>query len=462
MSSESPTVFVSYSHRDERQKERLATHLSVLRGRLAVWDDRQLQAGDDWYAGIEQAIATANVAVLLISADFLASDFIAKEEVPRLLKRRQQEGLTIVPVLLKGCAWAEISWLSAMQMRPTDARPLMALRGNAREEALAAIATEVLRLAEKKPRPVPGSKPPGASESTQLRATAQESGELHSPPSWASRSGKDSYGEWASFEVEGVEQRMQWIAPGSFTMGSPETEDGRFGDEGPVHEVSLTQGFWLANTPCTQALWEAVMGQNPSLFLSPQRPVDRVSWEDCQRFIKRLNQRIAGLDLRLPSEAEWEYSCRAGTTTATWQGDLEILGQNNAPRLHALAWYGGNSGLEYDLEFGLDSSNWPGKQHPHLEAGSREVAQKIANPWGLYDMLGNVDEWCRDGRRWYTEDPATDPEGSSERTWYAIRGGSWLSDADQVRAAYRYKYDASYRYIFLGFRLSQGPERGAM
>lgn len=148
MSSDPPKVFLSYSHKDERLKERLATHLGVLRDRLAVWDDRQLRAGEDWYAGIAKAIESANVAVLLISADFLNSDFILKEEVPRLLRRREEEGMTIVPVLLKACAWDEIQWLAAMQIRPTDAKPVTALQGNRREEALTVMAKEIVELAE--------------------------------------------------------------------------------------------------------------------------------------------------------------------------------------------------------------------------------------------------------------------------------------------------------------------------
>src|SRR5512143_4332357 len=107
-------------------------------------------------------------------------------------------------------------------------------------------------------------------------------------------------------------------------MGSPETEPGRWNDEGPQHKVTISKGFWLFDTACTQALWQAVMGNNPSRFTSPDRPVEQVSWNDVQDFLARINERIPGLALDLPTEAQWEYACRAGTDTATYAGGLKI------------------------------------------------------------------------------------------------------------------------------------------
>ncbi len=279
---------------------------------------------------------------------------------------------------------------------------------------------------------------------------------------WALDGGLDEYGRWAAFEVEGVVQRLRWIYPGRFMMGSPEDEKGRFDDEGPQHEVTLTEGFWLGEVPCTQALWEAVMGENPSRFQSPQRPVETVSWEACQKFLERLEAQVPGFSGRLPTEAEWEYACRAGTEQATWAGDLEIRGENDALRLDVIAWYGGNSGVDFDLEAGVDSAGWPKKQHPHTRAGTRVVGLKRPNPWGLYDMLGNVYEWCSD--RWdytsgYPGYRRVDPEGV-DGALRVFRGGSWRSDARYVRAAYRYALVPGERYVDLGFRLSRGPDPG--
>lgn len=242
------------------------------------------------------------------------------------------------------------------------------------------------------------------------------------PPPWAQHWGWDQCGAWVSVRIEHVEQRLRWILPGSFMMGSPKDEEGRFDDEGPQHAVELTKGFWLFDTPCTQALWHAVMGNNPSRFTGRGReacPVERVSWEDCQEFIVKLNVLLPGLELRLPTEAEWEYACRAGTRTARYAEDLD-----------AIAWYSENSG---------------DKTHP--------VKQKQPNAWGVYDMLGNVDEWCHDGHRPYTRAPQVDPLGPTTRgAVRVVRGGHWSGDARDVRAADRDWVHPGDRDVYLGFR----------
>ena len=243
-------------------------------------------------------------------------------------------------------------------------------------------------------------------------ATGRRFREYLTHPAWASAFGKDEYGVCATFEYGNVRQRLRYIEPDQFAMGSPEREIGRWGDE-QQHQVILTRGFWLFDTPVTQALWQAVMGNNPSRFKSPDRPVETVSWEESRTFIEELNGRMPGLDLQLPTEAQWEYACRAGTMTATWAGDLEDTTKSNV--LKEIAWYSPNS---------------EGQTHP--------VAAKQANPWGLYDMLGNIHEWCAD---WWTEDLGSnmvvDPTGPEEGADRVLRGGSWSSDARVVRAAYR-------------------------
>ena len=125
-------------------------------------------------------------------------------------------------------------------------------------------------------------------------------------PDWASVRGRDNYGQWAEFSINGATQKLRWIAPGKFLMGSPETEAGRFRYEGPQHEVTIAEGFWLFDTACTQALWRAVMGKNPSEFKGADRPVETVSWNDAQKFVEKINGLVPGLNLSLPSEARWE------------------------------------------------------------------------------------------------------------------------------------------------------------
>jgi formylglycine-generating enzyme required for sulfatase activity len=278
---------------------------------------------------------------------------------------------------------------------------------------------------------------------------------------WASAVGRDRYGLWSEFTYEGVLQRLRWCPPGRFLMGSPADEPGRYDDEGPQTEITLAEGFWLFDTPVTQALYEAVTGEkNPSRFPSPDRPVEQVSWEDTGRFLERINRDLPGLDLGLPSEAQWEYACRAGSHEATYAGPMDILGERNAPILEDIAWYGGNSGVGFDLENGVDSSDWEEKAHDHKTAGTRPVKGKAPNPWGLHDMLGNVWEWCAD--KWSDDHDGADPFGKprlesekGERN-RVVRGGSWLSDARYCRAAFRSRFAPDVRLNYLGFRPAGG------
>ncbi len=143
------------------------------------------------------------------------------------------------------------------------------------------------------------------------------------------------------------------------------------------------------------------MEENPSYFPDPDRPVETVDWEQSRDFAQRLSQRVNYLSFSLPSEAQWEYACRAGTTTTIYTGPLEIIGDANAPALDSIAWYGGNCGHKYDLDtksYDLSRHGWlSNKQYPFTHAGTRKIKQKAPNPWGLYDMLGNVWSGARTG-----------------------------------------------------------------
>lgn len=210
----------------------------------------------------------------------------------------------------------------------------------------------------------------------------------------------------------GVTLEMVWCPPGTFTMGSNDGDS----DERPVHQVTLTKGFWIGKTEVTQAQWKSVMGNNPSDHEGDDLPVECVSWDDCMEFCKKTG-------LELPTEAQWEYACRAGSTGPyAGTGNLDDMG-----------WYGGNSGRQ---------------THP--------VGTKQPNAWGLYDMHGNVWEWCAD---WYGDYPSgavTDPKGASSGSYRVWRGGSWGNDAASCRSAGRNDgYYPSSRYDNLGFRLSR-------
>ena len=245
----------------------------------------------------------------------------------------------------------------------------------------------------------------------------------------------------------GAVQRFRWIEPGEFWMGSPQGEPERFDKEGTRHVVRLTAGFWLADTACAQAVWQAVMGNNPSLFKDDaQNPVEQVSWDDVQDFLRRVEGLFPGLWASLPSEAEWEYACRAGSDTAFNFG--EGISPEQANYNGTKAYAGGPTG-EYR------ERTVPVK---HFEA----------NAWGLYQMHGNVWEWCADGLRTYDSSPQVDPRGPEEAeaervvhsgSWYdepecVVRGGSWFNEPRVLRSACRGPWLRVLRYDSQGFRFS--------
>ncbi len=287
-------------------------------------------------------------------------------------------------------------------------------------------------------------------------------------PKWAVAFGRDRFGTYyADFQVSSIEkgapvrQRMRWIPPGRFRMGSPAGEPGRYDSE-TQHDVTISSGFWMFDTPCTQALWLAVMaGKNPSHFTDLTRPVAQLNWDHACQFAAKLTSKMPELSFSLPTEAQWEYACRAGTTTAIYTGPLEILGDANAPALDEIAWYGGNCGVDFDLSNGQAVTWLSNKQYDFEKGGTRRVKQKRPNPWGLYDMLGNVWEWCQDWKGDHPSESQVDPIGPEMGSSRVIRGGGWRNGARDVRSACRSWGDPGLRHSDLGFRFlsSASPDR---
>jgi len=204
----------------------------------------------------------------------------------------------------------------------------------------------------------------------------------------------------------------------------------------------------------TQGQWQRVMGNNPSYFKNcgDNCPVEKVSWNDVQDFIRKLNNQEGTDKYRLPTEAEWEYAARAGTTTALYNGPLELLGDRNGPALDPIAWYGGNSCVDY--AGGMNCFGWLGTQYSCSSCGPHPVGRKQPNAWGLYDMLGNVWQWCQD---WYNANypsgSVTDPTGPTSGLNRVFRGGSWYVSARFCRSAVRLSGTPDRRLFYLGFRL---------
>ncbi len=213
---------------------------------------------------------------------------------------------------------------------------------------------------------------------------------------------------------DGVKMEFVLIQSGTFMMGAK-----------PGHMVTLTRPFYLGKYEVTQSQWERIMGNNPSSFKAGQKPVENVSWDDCQIFVAKLKEKVAGQTFRLPTEAEWEYACRAGTTTWYGFGESEAL-------IDEYAWYSNNSGAT---------------THP--------VGQKKPNTWGLYDMHGNVWEWCAD---WYGDYPRTavsDPIGPASGDRRIFRSGGWRSTAMYCLSPSRNMNYPDYRSYSVGVRLLQ-------
>ena len=226
--------------------------------------------------------------------------------------------------------------------------------------------------------------------------------------------------------------KFVWVPKGCFQMGSPSGESERNSDEGPVHRVCV-DGFWMGKYEVTQGEWQKIMGNNPSRFKKVfNYPVEKVSWDDCQSFIRKLNAR-SNKTFRLPTEAEWEYACRAGTTTPFSFGSTISTDQAN---------YNGNYTYGYSRQGVYRKST--------VSVGSFR-----SNAFGLYDMHGNVWEWCSD---WYDKDyykkrVGQNPQGASSGSFRVLRGGCWDYGPGGVRSAYRFRFSPGNRGSYLGFRL---------
>jgi formylglycine-generating enzyme required for sulfatase activity len=221
-------------------------------------------------------------------------------------------------------------------------------------------------------------------------------------------------------------------------MGSPAGPSGEpeRRDNETQHEVILTRGYWVADTACTQALWQAVMGENPSHFKGPRRPVENVTWDECQEFLSRINQARSELELRLLTEAEWEYACRAGTSTP----------------------------FSFGLNVTTDQVNFNGN-YPYAGGPTGKYREQTVdvgslppNAWGLHEMHGNVWEWCGDWYGEYASGPVVNPTGPETGHSRVLRGGSWYYIAGIARSAYRSHYPPGDRYRYIGFRFARGHQ----
>jgi formylglycine-generating enzyme len=478
-----PLVFVSYAREDNLPRgnepgwlDWFCCHLkpSLDYAGIDLFIDNTIITGE-YTPPIRQALDRATAGILLLSHHFMNSQYIMEKELPILIARYKAKQLDLFPVLLTYCSWNRLPvpypqphngkqahfLLSKLVLAEHDPdHPLDSLSGGRVNKVFDETTHRIIRYHEQRKKMeeellkgatiVPGTPAPERTtivdnpppdNTTIIPDTKSIKDEtiVIQKPAWASDAGKDQYGEWAEFTINGITQRMRWIEPGEFLMGSPEDEPGRNDDE-YQHRVVITKGFWLADTACTQRMWKAVMGQNPSHFKGETLPVGQVSWDMADRFIKQCNQLLPGINLRLPTEAEWEYACRAGTTTPFHFGHTINT---------SLVNYNGN--FPYS---GVIKGEYREK--------TVEVKGLPCNNWGLYQMHGNIYEWCADwytdwyGETYYKESLTKDPQGPETGVDRVLRGGSWDSEARNVRSAYRRIGTPVFRYCISGFRLFRG------
>ena len=261
-----------------------------------------------------------------------------------------------------------------------------------------------------------------AKKETQQRKTTQAAPKKTQPARQAQQQKPAASTSMPKVSLDDIMRNMVYVEGGTFTMGATSEQKKPDDDEKPTHRVSLSS-FYIGKYEVTQALWKAVMGSNPSHFEGDNLPVENVSWNDCQTFLRKLNA-MTGKNFRLPTEAEWEFSARGGN----WSRGYQYSGSNV---LSDVAWYYDNSGSK-----------------------THNVGTKAPNELGIYDMSGNVWEWCQDWKGSYIGSAQTNPKGPSSGSYRVDRGGSWFNFAWSCRVACRYCHTPDYRYFDLGFRLA--------
>ena len=475
-------IFISYAREDEKRVREIVRALEEKS--WSIFWDRRIPAGKTWQSYIGQALSDARCVIAAWSHHAITSEWVIEEA------NDAKERGVLVPVLLesvkpplgfRGLQAADLTeWkpgyssahfdqliqdiAGVLGVKPPDESPLpkpappepqpqepepIKLRppklGKRRPNfligagialALAIVVGSALWFTLRLPRP-PETRPiePQVTQAPDVRPEPQEVSkpavkpsepEVIIIPAEASPT-KQTF-------TNSIGMSFVLIPAGNFTMGSPTGERGRETTE-RKHSVTISKAFYLQTTEVTQRQWAQVMGSNPSHFkdCGDDCPVEQVSWDDAQEFIRKLNQKESGKGYRLPTEAEWEYACRAGTSTPFYMGRCVSTNQVN---------YNGD---------------YPPGGCPKGENRKRtlSVASFPANPWGLYDMHGNVWEWCQD---WYGDYPTaqvTDPTGPPTGDTRVLRGGSWYGGARSLRSAGRFRLRPVNRYINTGFRVAR-------
>lgn len=412
-------VFISYSRKDFDEVNTFVEMLKKSIPALNVWFDIEgIESGDEFDEKIIDAIENSFCVLFALSDNSLQSQW-TKDEV----MYAKNIGIKVIPVLLEGAklkGWflfkfGRIDYINSKNQKEMDKllNNLSSWIGKAVVDS--ANLVEQPSIEQKQAVPIAHTEPTPVSTSEISTSTPQPD---ITPTKEVIAIDK------REFIVNGVPFTMVHVEGGSFTMGATKEQNSQTLDQKPAHKVTLSQ-YYIGETAVTQELWEAVMDVNPSCFKAQKHPVEMVSWDDCQEFIARLNQ-LTGETFRLPTEAEWEFAARGGNKSKGFR----YAGSDN---LSDVAWYDDNANDQ---------------THP--------IKSKLANELGLYDMNGNVWEWCND---WYSMDyyeisPKNNPQGPDSGSGRVNRGGSWYTNMTRLRISVRDGNASNSRYSALGFRLA--------
>jgi formylglycine-generating enzyme required for sulfatase activity len=432
-------TFIIYAREDKDALLELKKQLIPLeRSRqIAVWYDGEIVPGDEWKKRIKTQLETADIILLLLSSDFFASDYIEKEELRAALARHERAEAVVAPVIVRHCLWQVHPEIEKLQVLPDNAFPVYSKRNwDSPDEAFANVAAGIARMVKSKAEAA-------VEKQRQMEAAAEAEKQRKEEEARKKREAEEAARKKREEEVARLKREeevarnlmtdMIFVKGGAFTMGWVEGRDEGLGIyQISAHEVTL-KDFYIGKYPVTQAQWRAVMGSDPPELKNKgcdQCPVECVSWNDIQEFLKKLSA-LTGQQFRLPTEAEWEYAARGGQQS---KGYL-YSGSNN---LDEVGWFDKNSG---------------GKTHP--------VGQKTPNELSLYDMSGNVWEWCEDD--WHSNYVGAPIDG---RAWVdnprdtsrANRGGSREDASQHCRVANRSHWSSELWSFDLGFRLARSVE----
>lgn len=413
-------LFIAYAHQDAELQSRLHTHLvSLQRTNLIqeIWYDKLIQAGDEWEKTIDKKLHAADIILLLISVDFLASDYCFGKEMQDALRLHAQGKTKVLPIILGACTW-KLSPIAHIEVLPHKGKHVKSYADidEALHEVIEKIAEVAQEIKEKRLREERERQAELERQRLAEEKRKQEEAERKEQERLAALARQRAAEEKRKRELaDSIASLMVKIPAGTFMMGDKEWIDSQ-----PIHQVHI-KAFEMCKYPVTQKLWQQVMGTNPSYFKGEDLPVENVSWEDTQLFLEKLKAQT-GKVYRLSSEAEWEYAARGGQ-------NFLYAGSNN---IEEVAWYEENSG---------------NTTHP--------VGNKKPNGYGLYDMSGNVWEWCEDTWHDSYNDAPTDSSAwtNIKNSYRVLRGGSWYTYTRSCRVSIRFYDRLGNRDYKFGFRL---------